>query len=326
MRGVPVISRANCSGAPRVRNERTVAFLSDTCIHGGACLVQADRSIRVEVFPHHRSIPMYLCHAVGIVGPFLVPFRWSYVALALAVYGVRMVALSGGYHRYFAHRSYRTGRGFQLVIAFLGGTCAQRGALWWAGNHRHHHRHSDDPTDLHSPRHGGLFWSHVGWILSKRFEKTDHELIRDFAHFPELRWLDRHHLVPPLVLLGTLLALGGLPAAIWGAFVSSVLLWHLTFAVNSVAHTFGSARYATGDDSRNNAVLALLTLGEGWHNNHHHYPASSTFGFFRWELDVTYWVLRALSASGVIWDLRRLPAGVRDDVAPPVPAEAGSVP
>ena len=155
---------------------------------------------------------------------------------------------------------------------------------------------------------------------------TDHDLIRDFSSFPELRWLDRHHLVPPLVMLGTLLLLGGLPAAIWGAFVSSVLLWHLTFAINSLAHTVGSVRYATGDDSRNNPVLALLTLGEGWHNNHHHYPASSRFGFFRWEVDATYWVLRALSATGLIWGLRQLPASVRDRVAHSVPREAESTP
>ena len=269
---------------------------------------------------------MYVCHAIGIAGPFFVPFRWSYVALAFAMYAVRMLALSGAFHRYFAHRSYRTGRGFQLVLAFLGGTCAQRGALWWAGNHRHHHRHSDEPADLHSPRQDGFFWSHIGWILSKRFENTNHELIRDFARFPELRWLDRHHLVPPLVMLGALLLLGGIPAAIWGAFVSSVLLWHLTFAINSLAHTVGSARYETGDDSRNNALLGVLTLGEGWHNNHHHSPSSASFGFFRWEIDLTYWVLRALSATGLIWDLREPPLAVRHGSSPAAAAEAKSLP
>jgi stearoyl-CoA desaturase (Delta-9 desaturase) len=272
--------------------------------------------------PHHRSLPMYVCHAVGIAGPFFVPFRWGYVGLAVALYLIRMLALSGGFHRYFAHRSYRTGRGFQFVIAFLGGTCAQRGVLWWAGNHRHHHRYSDAPEDLHSPRQQGFFWSHVGWILSKRHAETRNELVRDFARFPELRWLDRHHVVPPLVMLGTLLLAGGVPAAIWGAFTSSVLLWHLTFTINSLAHTVGSARYPTGDDSRNNPVLALLTLGEGWHNNHHHYPSSSTFGFFWWELDLTYWVLRALEAAGLIWDVREIPAEARDrlprSVAPDV--------
>jgi stearoyl-CoA desaturase (delta-9 desaturase) len=281
---------------------------------------------RGERIPHHRSLPMYLCHAVGIVGPFFVPFRWSYVALAGAVYAVRMLALSGGFHRYFAHRSYKTGRGFQLVLAFVGGTCAQRGALWWAGNHRNHHRYSDEPADLHSPRQRGFFWSHIGWVLSKRFEKTNPELIRDFARYPELRWLDRHHLVPPLVMLGGLFLFGGLPAAIWGAFVSSVLLWHLTFAINSLAHTFGSVRYETGDDSRNNALLGVLALGEGWHNNHHHYQSSAALGFYWWEIDVTWWVLKLLSATGLIWDLRAPPASARDGSRRPATASVETLP
>jgi stearoyl-CoA desaturase (delta-9 desaturase) len=265
--------------------------------------------------PHLRSAPMYLSHAVAFLGPFFVRFSWSYVALALAIYFVRMLALSGGYHRYFAHRSYKTGRGFQFLIAFLGGTCAQRGALWWAAVHRQHHRNPDEPADVHSPR-DGLFWSHLGWVLSKRFERTQEDRIRDFSRFPELRWLDRHHCVPPLVLLGTTFLIGGLPAAIWGTFVSTVVLWHCTFSINSLAHTLGSRRYATGDESRNNGLLALLTLGEGWHNNHHHYPSSATLGFFWWEVDLTYWLLKALSMTGLIWDLRELPVSVRDDLAP----------
>jgi stearoyl-CoA desaturase (Delta-9 desaturase) len=251
---------------------------------------------------------MYVIHAVALVGPFLVPFSWGCVALAAALYVVRMLALSGGYHRYFAHRSYRTGRIFQ----FLGGTCAQRGALWWAANHRHHHRHSDGEADLHSPRRHGLLWSHLGWVLSKEFEETQLDRIRDFARYPELRWLDRHHFAPSWVLLGTLFLLGGPAAAIWGSFVSTVVLWHGTFTINSLAHAFGSRRYATGDDSRNNPWLAALTLGEGWHNNHHHYPGSATLGFFWWEVDLTYWVLKALSVTGLIWDLREPPAVVRD--------------
>jgi stearoyl-CoA desaturase (delta-9 desaturase) len=269
---------------------------------------------------------MYLCHAVAIIGPFFVRFSWNYVALAFALYLVRMLALSGGYHRYFAHRSYKTGRGFQFLLAFLGGTCAQRGALWWASKHRHHHRHSDEPTDVHSPRQQGLFWSHLGWVLSKRFEQTDYDRIRDFSRFPELRWLDRHHFVPSWVLLGTLFLLGGLPAVIWGSFVSSIFLWHGTFTINSLAHVFGSRRYATGDDSRNNPLLALLTLGEGWHNNHHHYPASASLGFFWWEVDATYWALRALSATGLIWDLREPPVAVRDDFALLASEQVGSQP
>jgi stearoyl-CoA desaturase (delta-9 desaturase) len=289
-------------------------------------LTRRSRGTRGESIPHLRSAPMYFCHVVAIVGPFFVLFSWNYVALALTLYLVRMLALSGGYHRYFAHRSYKTGRGFQFLLAFLGGTCAQRGALWWASNHRHHHRHSDEPTDVHSPRQQGLLWSHLGWVLSKRFEQTDYDRIRDFSRFPELRWLDRHHFVPSWVLLGTLFLLGGLPAVIWGSFVSSVFLWHSTFTINSLAHVFGSRRYATGDESRNNPLLALLTLGEGWHNNHHHYPASATLGFFWWEVDPTYWALRALSATGLIWDLREPPVAVRDDFALLAPEQVGSRP
>ena len=261
-----------------------------------------------ERIPHARSAPMYLIHAVALVGPFLVRFSWNYVWMAVALYVARMAFLSGGYHRYFAHRSYETSRAFQFVIAFLGGTCAQRGALWWAANHRHHHRYSDRPEDLHSPREKGLLWSHLGWVLSKRFEPTQLDRVPDLARFPELRWLDRHHFAPSWVLLGTLFLLGGFPAAIWGSFVSTVVLWHGTFTINSLAHAFGSRRYGTRDDSRNNALLAVITLGEGWHNNHHHYPGSASLGFFWWEIDPTFWMLRILKATGLIWNLRVPPA------------------
>jgi stearoyl-CoA desaturase (delta-9 desaturase) len=262
--------------------------------------------------PLMRSLPMYGCHLVALAGPFLIPFSWRLVILAGALYAARMLALSAGYHRYFAHRSYKTGRAFQLVLAFLGGTCTQRGALWWAANHRQHHRHSDQPGDPHSPLQHGLFWSHIGWILSKRFEEPRYDRIRDFARFPELRWLDRHHFVPSLALAGTLLLGGGWPAVIWGSFVSSVFLWHCTFSINSVAHAFGRRRYRTGDDSRNNAVLALLSMGEGWHNNHHHQPSSARFGVAWWELDCTYYLLRALAVVGLVWDLRAPAASLRE--------------
>jgi stearoyl-CoA desaturase (delta-9 desaturase) len=253
---------------------------------------------------------MYLCHAVALVGPFLVPFAWRWVVLAVVLYAVRMLALSGGYHRYFAHRSYQTSRAFQFALAALGGTCAQRGALWWAANHRHHHSHSDQPADLHSPRQRGFLWSHMGWFLSKRFATTEERRIGDFARFPELRWLDRHHFVPSWILLGVLLLVGGPSAVVWGCFVSTVFLWHCTFLINSLAHVSGRRRYRTGDDSRNSFPLALLTLGEGWHNNHHHCPSSATLGFQWWEVDLTYSCLRALAAVGLIWDLRGPPKAV----------------
>ncbi|HVZ73462.1 MAG TPA: acyl-CoA desaturase [Polyangia bacterium] len=273
-----------------------------------------------EGIPHARSLPMYVCHAIAIVGPFVVRFSWRYVALAAGLYVVRMIALSAGYHRYFSHRAYRTSRAFQFVLAFVGGTCAQRGALWWAANHRHHHAHSDSPEDVHSPRRQGFLWSHLGWILSKRFERTQEDRIKDFARFPELRWLDEHHFMPSWALFWTLWAVAGWPAVIWGSFTSTVFMWHCTFSINSVAHRFGRQRYVTDDDSRNNAPLALLTMGEGWHNNHHHYRASAALGFYWWELDFTYYVLRLLAAVGLIWDLRTPPRAVRDRWA----AEAAS--
>jgi stearoyl-CoA desaturase (delta-9 desaturase) len=278
----------------------------------GSAGAPARPPVRLAELPLLRSLPMYACHAVALVGPLLVRFSWRLVLLAGALYAGRMLALSAGYHRYFAHRSYKTSRAFQLVLAFAGGTCTQRGALWWAANHRQHHRHADQPEDVHSPLQHGLFWSHLGWILSKRFEEPRHDRIRDFARFPELRWLDRHHFVPSLALAGILLVAGGWPAVIWGSFVSSVFLWHCTFSINSVAHAFGTRRYRTSDDSRNNALLGLLAMGEGWHNNHHHQQSSSRLGFFWWEVDCTYYLLRALAAVGLVWDLRTPPAGARD--------------
>jgi len=223
-----------------------------------------------------------------------------------------MCGLSAGYHRYFAHRSYRTSRAFQLVLAFVGGTCTQRGALWWAATHRAHHARTDDDGDPHSPARDGLLWSHIGWILSKRHETTDLGRMRDFARYPELRWLDRHHFVPSLALAGTLLVLGGPAALIWGSFVSTVFLWHATFSINSLAHVLGRRRYPTADQSRNNALLGVFTMGEGWHNNHHHYQSSAALGFYWWEVDLTYYLLRLLGALGLVWDLRTPPRALRD--------------
>ena len=187
---------------------------------------------------------------------------------------------------------------------------AQKGVLWWAGHHRWHHRYSDTEEDLHSPMRFGFWWSHVGWILSDTYDRTELNLIRDFAKYPELRWLDRHFLVPPVTLAVTLFLLGGWGALVWGFFLSTVLLWHGSFTVNSLAHLFGRRRYPTADTSRNNWLLALITLGEGWHNNHHHYMASVRQGFFWWELDVTYYVLKVLAWMRIVWDLRLPPPHV----------------
>ena len=232
---------------------------------------------------------------------------------ALALLGItffaRMFGITAGYHRYFAHRGYRTSRGFQTVLAVLACSSVQKGPLWWSGTHRIHHRESDRPGDPHSPREG--FWyAHQGWIFDDRWGATPLEMIPDFAKYPELVWLNRWHLAPPLALGVLCFMVGGLPGLLYGFVLSTVLLWHATYSINSLAHVWGSVRYQTGDDSRNNPWLALITLGEGWHNNHHHFMASARQGFRWWEIDLTYYALRALAVVGLVWDLREPSASV----------------
>ena len=245
-------------------------------------------------------------HAACLLGFVYTP-SLGHVALCLGLFFGRMFFITGGYHRYFAHKTYKTSRAFQFVLAFMGATSIQKGALWWASHHRVHHKYADQPgKDTHSPR-DGLWWSHQAWIFDERFDGSDIEGIRDFAKYPELVWLNRWHVVPPALLALACWAFGGMTALVWGFAISTTLLWHATYAINSLAHQFGSRRYATSDDSRNNVWLALLTLGEGWHNNHHHFCASTRQGFRWWEIDVTYYILRGLQAVGVVWDIREPP-------------------
>ena len=243
-------------------------------------------------------IPFVLLH-VGCIAVFFVPFRWSWVGLMLAMYVVRMFGITAGYHRYFSHRSYKLGRGWQFLMAFLAETSGQKGVLWWAAHHRVHHRHADQDPDIHSPLKRGFWWAHVGWVLSNEYDKYDPALIQDFGKYPELRWLDKHYLVPPVALAALLLLGGGLGAFVWGFVVSTVLLFHGTFTINSVAHLWGSRRFDTADDSRNNFVLAIITLGEGWHNNHHRFMYACQQGLRWWEVDVTYYALKMLNWLGV---------------------------
>ena len=272
-----------------------------------------------------KSIPFLAVHLIALAAVALGPFSWPLVALALVSYLVRMFAVTAGYHRYFSHRSYRTGRGFQLLLALVGATATQKGPLWWAAHHRDHHRYSDQPDDIHSPVQSGFWWSHVGWFLSSRNDATKLERVRDLARYPELRWLDRYHLVPVVGYAAALWAAGGVPFLLWGYFVSTVLLWHGTFLVNSLAHVVGRRRYDTADASRNSLLIALVTLGEGWHNNHHHYQSTANQGWFWWEIDVTYYALRALASLGVVRDLRTPPPAVRDGSRCPPETARGAV-
>jgi stearoyl-CoA desaturase (delta-9 desaturase) len=276
------------------------------------------------------SLPFYAVHVTAVVGVALMGFSWSGVALALALYYVRMFGVTGGYHRYFSHRTYRTSRAFQFFLALLAQSSIQKGALWWAAHHRDHHKYSDTPKDPHSYRDYGFWYSHVGWILSSETEETDYSRVSDLSRYPELRWLNNWHVVPGVALAVALFFIGGWHALLWGFFVSTTLLWHGTFTINSLSHIWGKRRYTTTDDSKNNPVLAIVTMGEGWHNNHHYYPRSVRQGFRWWQIDMTYYVLRALAVVGIVWDLHVPSQKVIDGdlavAAPKKPARAVAAP
>ncbi len=245
----------------------------------------------------------FLIHA-GALAVWFVPFHASLLWWMAATYSIRMFGVTAGYHRYFSHRSYKLGRVSQFLMALLAETSGQKGVLWWAAHHRQHHRYGDEKQDVHLPWQRGVWWSHVGWVLSNEHDAYDPKLIADFARFPELRWLDRFHWAPPLLFAAVVFLIGGPAVFVWGYLFSTVLLYHGTFSINSLGHLFGSRRFNTPDQSRNNWVLALLTFGEGWHNNHHFSMASCRQGFRWWEIDMTYGVLKLLSLAGIAKDLR----------------------
>jgi stearoyl-CoA desaturase (delta-9 desaturase) len=249
------------------------------------------------------TIPFFLIHA-SVLLAFFVPFHPSLLLWLAGSYFLRMFFVTAGYHRYFSHRSFRLNRFWQFVLAFMAQTSAQKGVLWWAAHHRHHHLESDRQSDVHSPIQEGFWWSHIGWIISDMYDSYDDEKISDFEKYPELRWISRYHLIPTIAYAVAVYLIGGWSALVWGYFVSTVLLYHGTFLINSLAHVWGTRRFATADESRNNFFLALLTMGEGWHNNHHYYMSSARQGIRWWEVDGTYYVLVALSWVGITKDLR----------------------
>jgi stearoyl-CoA desaturase (delta-9 desaturase) len=249
-------------------------------------------------------VPFVLMH-LACLSVLLVGVDAFALALCGLTYFVRMFGITAGYHRYFAHKAFKTSRAGQFVLAWLGGSALQKGPLWWAGHHRRHHRHSDTPDDPHSPHLTSFWWSHLGWFLSSEHDEVPADDIKDFSAYPELRWLDRNHWVPGVTLAVGCFLLHGWLGFVWGFLISTVLLYHATFTINSLNHLFGSRRYDTPDESRNNFLLALLSLGEGWHNNHHHYQSSANQGFFWYEIDISYSILWCLSWLGVVWGLRK---------------------
>ncbi|GAB6195102.1 acyl-CoA desaturase [Lysobacter xanthus] len=269
-----------------------------------------------------RAVPFIALH-VACVAVVWVGTSATAVGVAVALYAIRMFAITGFYHRYFSHRTFRTSRAVQFVFAVIGASCVQRGPLWWAAHHRHHHRHADTALDPHSPRVHGFLHSHATWFLTPAAFRTDLARIPDLARYPELRWLDRFDTLVPVALAAGLYGLGawlegvapglhtsGGQLLVWGFFISTTVLFHATVTINSLAHRFGTRRFATRDDSRNNAWLALLTFGEGWHNNHHFFPGTVRQGFRWWEVDLTYYGLRLMAVFGLVRDLKPIPAWV----------------
>ncbi|MFG0259378.1 MAG: acyl-CoA desaturase [Phycisphaerales bacterium JB041] len=267
-------------------------------------------------------LPILAIHTICL-GVLWTGWSWTAVAVAFALYWIRMFAITAFYHRYFSHRTFRTHRAVQFLFALIGASSAQRGPLWWAAHHREHHRHSDEQPDPHSPGWRGVLWSHTAWFLTEKGRTTNWKAIPDWKKVPELVWLERFHLVGPLglvLLLGLFgwalarwapgLETGPWQLIVWGFGVSTTVLYHATFTINSIAHSVGSQRFQTGDDSRNNWFLALITLGEGWHNNHHYHPGTVRQGFYWYEFDPAYWILRAMSWFGLVWGLRPVPAWV----------------
>ena len=232
-------------------------------------------------------------------------FEWHWVLLAVGSYYLRMFGLSAGFHRYFSHRSYKTSRVFAFVLGFIGQCSLQMGCLWWASHHRHHHRYSDQPEDVHSPTRRGFWWSHIGWVLCKKYKSMNEKLIKDFLVYPELVWLNNNTWLPVNAYIAALVLMFGLEGFLWGFVVSTVFLWHGTFSINSLVHVWGAQPFKTDDNSRNNIIGVILTMGDGWHNNHHYYPISVRHGFRWWQIDPSFYALWTLERLGIVWDLKR---------------------
>ena len=285
-------------GRPRIETTEVVSVSTN---------IDQDQQHDDIIYP--QALLFLLVHA-GCVAAIWSGISWQAIAVCVILYWLRMFAITAGYHRYFSHRAYSTSRVFQFVLAFLAQSSAQKSILWWAAKHRHHHLHSDTGQDVHSPRHKGFLYSHVGWIFYRQHDATDLAKVPDFASYPELMWLHKFEVLPAVVIAALCFLVAGWSGLVVGFLWSTVLLYHATFCINSLAHVHGRKRYVTGDDSRNNWLLALFTMGEGWHNNHHAYQSSARQGFRRWEVDVTYCVLVVLSWLGIVWSLKAPPKQV----------------
>ena len=258
-----------------------------------------------------RAMPFVLSH-FAVLGAIWSGVTWQALVLCLCLWVGRILAITAGYHRYFSHRSFKTGRVMQFLLAFFAQTSSQKGVLWWAAHHRVHHKLSDQPGDVHSPVQNTFWYAHVEWLFDGT-SATRWDKIRDFAKYPELRWLNKYWAVPPVLLAVACTLVAGWPGLFIGFFLSTVLTWHTTFLINSATHVWGKKRFDTPDESRNNFFTALLTLGEGWHNNHHYYQSSCRNGFYWWEIDITYYFIKLLDWVGLVWDVREPPRHILEE-------------
>lgn len=254
--------------------------------------------------PYWRNIVYFSALHLLPLGALITGAGAAELVAAGALYWIRIWFVTAGYHCYFSHRAFETSRAFQLVLAIGAQASGQGSVLRWATAHRYHHANSDRASDLHSPHGRGLWHAHMGWLLRTRYLAPSTPRPGPLTRFPELRWLDRHPNVPPAALALLALLAFGLPGLFVVYGLGTVLVYHATFTVNSLAHRFGARPYETPDRSRNNWFVALIMLGGGWHNNHHRFPRSARQGLAWWELDVTYYVLLGLARLGIVRALR----------------------
>ena len=268
------------------------------------------------MLPNILQISIFWIVQASALLVFAVPFRWAFIGLWAASHFLRAIGLTLIFHRYLAHRAFKMNRAARFAWAFIATAAMQKGPLWWAGHHVNHHKFADRDGDPHSPMVSGVYYAHIGWFLNDtkhdRVEATN-PVIRDFSRVPEIAWLEKYFFLPPLFLAVALLLAGGMPWLVWGFCLPTMTLAHATFAINTVNHMFGSRRFETVDESRNNLLTAVFAVGEGWHNNHHRYQRAARNGFYWWEFDPTWYVIRAMAAVGLVWDVQAVPTRIYEE-------------
>lgn len=268
------------------------------------------------MLPSIVQIVIFWSIQASALAVFFVPFTWGLVALWAVSHFLRAIGLTLAYHRYFAHRSFQMNRVARFFWAFVGTCAMQKGPIWWAGHHVNHHKFADREGDPHSPMVSGVYYAHIGWFLNDTKHdqlEANNPVVRDFSKAWEIAMLEKFHFIPPAILAVAMYAIGGAPWLVWGFCLPTMTLAHATFCINTVNHLFGSRRFDTIDESRNNVFTAFFAVGEGWHNNHHRYQRAARNGFYWWEFDPTWYVIRAMAAVGLAWDVQPVPERIYEE-------------